>query len=155
MKKALKYFFAVFAAVIFCLALAACGESAGTKYTFKETKVTTDLQSGSTASAITSLETMYNTTYKDSTLEVKDGKIVWKIGDMENAMTYTKDGDKYVLAGEYMEQLSSAFSSFGGVGSISYYGQKTEDGFAIVMEETFTDNPVMSNVTFTFNFIAA
>ena len=158
MKKALKYFAAILSATIFCLALAACGESAGTKYTFKETKATantaTEVGTGASAGMITALETTYNATYKDSTLEVKDGEIVWTIGDIENAMTYTMDGEKYVLAGDFTKQLSQGISSLGG-GEISLYGQKTEEGFAIVMVETFTNNPVMTDVTFAFNFTAA
>ena len=171
MKKAIKYFFAVLAAAILCLALAACGGgessgdnagpsgSEGTKYNFVNTSATTDA-TGSLESTLTSLAQMYDNTYKDSVLEVKENSIVWTIGDQEGKMTYTKDGDTYLLAGEYTEQVSQALSSSSIVGSgqsidFSFTGEETKDGFKIHMKEEFTGNPVITYVTYTFNFTLA
>ena len=154
MKRAIKYFAAVLAAALLCLALVACGESAGKKYNFKETKATTDATSG--ASAFAAVETMYNTSYAGSTIEVKEGKIVWKIGNDKNTMTYTKDGDTYVLEGDFTKQLSQGLSSMGaGQSSVAFYGQETEEGFAILIVQTFTGNPALTNLTYTLYFTAA
>ena len=163
MKRAIKYFAAVLAAAVMCIALVACGGSGtGTKYTFKETKVTTDALE-SMASVYTALESTYNTTYAGSVLEVKEGEIVWTFVQpkQEGTMTYTKDGDKYVLGGDFAktlgEGLTSAMASVGSMGEIEieYYGQNTEDGFAIILKENFTGNPVFTYLTYTFNFVAA
>ena len=163
MKRAIKYFAAVVAAAVMCIALVACGGSGtGTKYTFKETKVTTDAPE-SVASVYTTLESTYNTTYAGSVLEVKDGEIVWTFGQpkQEGTMTYTMDGDKYVLGGDFAktfsEGLTSAMASVGSMGEIEieYYGQNTEDGFAIILKENVTGNPVFTYLTYTFNFVAA
>ena len=116
-------------------AMTACGES-GTKYTYSDTNVemTGDLggEGGND-----NLKTMYDAMYK----------IVWKISDVESTMTVKKDGDKYVLSGEYVDQMKTALSA--GVGGISgaglsvsfdMYGMETENGFDIVMKTSSTSS---------------
>ena len=114
-------------------AMTACGES-GTKYTYSDTNVD-------------NLKTMYDAMYKNSSITVSESKIVWKISDVESTMTVKKDGDKYVLSGEYVDQMKTALSA--GVGGISgaglsvsfdMYGMETENGFDIVMKTSSTSS---------------
>ncbi len=126
-------------------AMTACGES-GTKYTYSDTNVemTGDLggEGGND-----NLKTMYDAMYKNSSITVSESKIVWKISDVESTMTVKKDGDKYVLSGEYVDQMKTALSA--GVGGISgaglsvsfdMYGMETENGFDIVMKTSSTSS---------------
>lgn len=125
------------------LALAACG-NAGTNYNYSGTNA--EIINGNTSSPDASMKTLYDTMYKDSTITVSDSKIVWKISDVESAMTVKKDGDKYILSGEYVEQMKTALSagfSAGGVGvSVSFdmYGIETETGFDIIMNASASVN---------------
>ena len=159
MKKMFKYFAAVLTAALLCLALVGCGS--GTKYTFTDAKATTDASGGMLSQTITITETAYNAAYANSTIEVKDSEIVWTFGeDQSGTMSYTKDGDRYVLSGDFTKTLSQSLSSsmagLGGVApTIAFYGQETESGFEIVIDETFTGVPVMSYFRITFNFAKA
>ncbi len=157
MKRMIKIFSALFAAAVLCFSLVACGGS-GVKYNYKETKITVEgdmddflgdggAASGAMDSFYKSVEPVYDAMYKDSTLEVKDGEIVWSVNGQKSISEFTKDGDKYIIGGELYETLSkamtSAQSSFGVPGAsvpVQYdlfmYGQETEDGFILVMEET-------------------
>lgn len=172
MKKAIKYLVAALAAALLCLAFVACGGDKGTIYNFKESKCTATgcYAAPEISGTLSNLEQMYNTTYAGSAIEVKEDKIIWKIGGNACAMTYTMDGDKYMLEGDYIEQLNQGLVSLGteswAQADAAYYGQKTDDGFAIVLVEkvavgTTEDasggitTTVSGTLTFTFYFTAA
>ena len=110
------------AAAILCLTLVACGEK-GTKYTFKEIKDEGDLP-GAPVDTLSKL-------YQDSYIIVGNGKIEWWMKDTAQTMTYTMDGDKYIIGGEFAGTLEQEIS--GGVAG-TMYGQKTEEGFEIITE---------------------
>ncbi len=129
MKRAIKYFAAVLAAALLCLSLVACGGSAK-KYNFKEVTV-----GGSAASMAESMlspmVSTFNAAYKDSSIEVGDGEIVWTYTGGEGKMTYTMDGDKYDLAGEMVEKLKTGLTGMSEA-TMKIYGEETDDGFRIV-----------------------
>ena len=185
MKRTIKIFSALFAAAVLCFSLVACGGS-GVKYNYKETKITVEgymlddflgsegVAGDTLGSVYKSLESVYDAMYKDSTIEVKDGEIVWSVNGQESISEFTKDGDQYIIGGELYETLSkamtSAQSSFVVPGAItvpvqynfSMYGQEVEDGFILVMEEdTISDDITggssesLMKVIFTLNFTKA
>lgn len=141
MKKSLRRFLAltlVLAIGIVCVAaLTACGGSE--KYTYSEAKVESSMPEMN--ESMSTIIPQYNTLYKDSTMEVTDSKIVWtlKSGD-KGEMSYTKEGDKLVLAGDYYDEIKEAFESLS-VGmnvEVSIYGIKTTEGFELVISETIS-----------------
>lgn len=155
MRKSLRRFLAltlVLAIGIVCVAaLTACGGSE--KYTFSETKI--DTSSQEIGSSMSGLVTTYNTLYKDTSLEVTDGKIVWTLkGDDKGEMSYTKDGDKMILSGEFTDAMKEAFKnvSFGMSVEVSAYGIKTTDGFELVVEETISA-PQVDTITVKIRFL--
>ncbi len=147
MKKLIKYFVVMITAALLSLTLFACGSNV--KYNFKETTIEGE---GEMASSMSFMKTTYDTLYKDSTIEVGDGDIVWKMKDAEQKLTYEKDGDKYILAGEYTDTLKNSLSSIGG-GEVSIemamWGAETDDGFKIVMEEKVESTTVSIVLNFT------
>lgn len=140
--------------LVVMFALSACG--AGT--TYKYSSVSIDMGGYGSNDSLTSV---YDTMMKDSTITVSDKEILWTISDAKNTMTVTKDGDKYVLGGEYTEQMKTAFSSMGGAGTVSnyeMYGKDTEGGFDIVMSMTVTisvpgTSPISNSTNITFHFV--
>ena len=133
MKKALKYLAALLAAAVLCIALAACGESAGTRYTFKEAKMQlADPSMEHAQETAEETEGAVNNIYANSFITVGGGKITWTIKDASQKMTYTKDGDKY-------QQFPGA--------EISIYAEEDEEGFHIV--------EVQPDATMTYYFIRA
>lgn len=130
MKKITIALVAVLSAILMCIGLVACGS--GTKYNYTETTVEGD---SSVTSIFSSMTSMYDTLYKDSYIEVGSKEIKWTIQGEKSSMTYEKDGDKYVLGGDFTKQLKEGMSSFGADIEISLYGLEVEDGFQIVMEE--------------------
>ncbi len=155
MKKAIKYFIAVLAAAILCLALVACGENAdgdGTdgentvvKYTFKEAKMQpADPSMEHSEESAAETERVVNNIYKDSYIEFGDGKIVWSIRDATQKMTYTKEGDRYMIGGEYFEMIKQQFP---GDDNFFMYAEEAEDGLHIV--------EVQPDATMTYYFIKA
>lgn len=136
---------------LLCAALlTGCGDKAE-KYTYSDVAVESNVPEA--ASGMESFKTMYNTMYKDSTLEVGK-KIVWNMPgqNSKGEMTYKKDGDKYVLGGDFVETLKSAFSGMGVSGvnvEAELYGIKTDAGFEIVIAEKVSD----MNITIRLQFV--
>ena len=144
MKRTIKYLAAVLAAAVLCLALAACGESAGTKYTFKEAKMQlADPSMEHAQETVEETEGAVNNIYANSFITVGGGKITWTIKDASQKMTYTKDGDKYLIGGEYFEMVKQQFPG----AEISIYAEEDEEGFHIV--------EVQPDATMTYYFIRA
>ena len=91
--------------------------------------------------------------YKNSSIVVSDSKVVWKFSDTESVLSVKKDGTKYVLSGEYAEQMKKALSSGLSIGadvqvSFDMYGNEIENGFEIVMSVTSTISVSGSNQTY-------
>ncbi|MDE6273532.1 MAG: hypothetical protein K2L87_00600 [Clostridiales bacterium] len=127
-------------AMVCVLALVACG---GTTYTYSKTdvKMTGDNMGVDMSGT---MNTMYDNMFKGSTLDVSDSEIVWTVSDQKSSMEVKKDGDKYVLSGDYVDQMKQALSaSMGGTGvSVDFdmYGTETDAGFDIVMATTSTSS---------------
>ena len=126
--------------------LTACGDddktAPGEKFTYSKTTIESDddLELGDMMAGLTA---SYDTLYKDSTLEVTDSKVIWTMKDQKAEMTYTKDGDKMILAGDFADTMKEAFKNMN-VGmanmsiELSMYGLKTDAGFEIVVDEKIT-----------------
>ncbi len=114
--------------------LVGCGDKdKGTEYTYSKAEIT-----GDNADEMSNVTTMYDALYKDSKLVVGSKNIKWTIADNEGTMTYTKDGDKYVLGGDYAKQITDSLKGMAGAGAtveIELYGLETEGGFNIVIDE--------------------
>ena len=86
------------------------------------------------------LESMYDTMFKDTTLEIKSKTATLIIDDQRNEMKMKKDGDKYTLSGDYVARMEKMFTGaeFGeGVEvKIDLYLTKTDNGYDYVVEET-------------------
>ena len=134
-------------------ALSACGEK-GTEYKYSATKVELIGDLGGDEGGIGgNLNTVYETMYKNSSIVVSDSKVVWKFSDTESVLSVKKDGNKYVLSGEYAEQMKKVLSSGLSVGadvqvSFDMYGNEIENGFEIVMSVTYTISVSGSNQTY-------
>ena len=144
MKKVIKYFAAVLAAALLCLSLVACGGSTK-KYNFKEATIGGNAASmlptdDSSTAMLTNMVAAFNVAYKDSSIEVGNDEIVWTYSGGEGKMTYTKDGDKYNLAGEMVETLKTLFPTLpaGLETTAEVYGEETDDGFRIVSKAEIT-----------------
>ena len=150
-------------------ALVACGGDGGkstgkgTKYTFTETNVEMTMNGEAMDSSSTAgTKNMYDTMYKDSTITVSDSKIVWKMSDQESTMSVKKDGEKYKLSGDYVENIKKGLSAMNTPGAdVTYdfdmYGLKTEGGFQIVIATSTTTAAAQgqtytSSTTITLNF---
>lgn len=162
MKKAIKYFAAVLAAALLCLSLVACGGSTK-KYNFTEATIggsaASMLQADDSSAMLTNMVAAFNVAYKDSSIEVGNGEIVWTYSDGEGKMTYTMDGDKYTLAGEMAENLKTLFPTLpaGLETTVEVYGEETDDGFHIVSNVaiTATGQGQSVNLEIIFNFTNA
>ncbi len=139
MKKCAKWL-AVFIAVV-CLgaAMAACGDK-GETYNFKEMKI--EMAEGESNMMDAMAGSMSNL-FKDSTLKVTDKKLKWDIKNVgSQTLKATKEGDKYVLSGDYTKQIeemmTKAYTSMGINVDVkaSWHGIKTEEGYEIVFEMT-------------------
>lgn len=158
--------------VLCACVFAACEKP--TRYDFVETKVddNTSQDEDDPFGGILDMDGMFagmSAMYKDSYLEITDKKIKWVLSSdksTDGTMTYTKDGDKYLLAGDYIQSLKSSMESmYDGIGGgyinvtdmkIDYYGKETESGFEIVLEESFDIAVVGStaqHVSMTFRYI--
>lgn len=80
-----------------------------------------------------------NNAFKGATLSVGKKKVTLTLGDSENTMSYTKEGEKYILAGEYVDRAEEMLKYDLGVEDVegleveyTMYGIKTESGFDIV-----------------------
>ena len=83
------------------------------------------------------LKTTYNNMYKGSTITVSDTKLTWTIQDNASVLTVKRDGDKYILAGDFVNQFNQNLAGGSGIDQL-WYGIKTDAGFNIVMEMTGT-----------------
>lgn len=137
-------------AMVCVLALVACG---GTTYTYSGTdvKMTGDNMGGMDMSG--TMSTMYDNLFKGSTITVSDSKVVWKLSDQESSMEVKKDGDKYVLSGDYVDQLEQGISAgLSGSGvAVTYdfemYGTETDAGFDIVIATSSTSSITGTSIT--------
>ena len=118
--------------------LTACGDddktAPGEKFTYSEVQVDGEDND--------EMVDVYNMMYANSTLEVTDSKVIWALKDQKTEMSYTKDGDKLMLAGAYIESMKETIQQISPdeeIG-ISLYGVRTETGFKIVMQITFDVN---------------
>lgn len=114
-------------------ALSACGGNGEVKtYKFSKAESAT---SGNHSS--TDMSSLYDVMYKDSTITVSDKEVAWSVKDTLNIMSVTRDGDKYLLSGDYVEEMKKLFSSMGNL-TYEVYGVETEEGFDIIMQMTMT-----------------
>lgn len=121
-------------------ALAACGGPV----TYNYSKTTCDAPVvGSMLAAI------FDPMFKGSSITVSDSELVLKAGNEETTMTVKKDGSKYILSGDFADEMRSALSEFGGSETaIDLYGTKSSDGFDIVMEFSISNSAVKLVIAF-------
>lgn len=154
MKKSISKIYAVLCVPILALALicvcmfAACTDAeGGEKYTYSD--VTVDLGSYGYGADDT-IKNMYNNLYQDSYILVSDSKIEWVMEDTTGVMSVTKDGDKYILGGDYVDKLSESMGSLGTGVTYEMYGVKSGSGFNIVMTINLTAESITETITFKF-----
>ena len=136
-------------ALTVALSVAACA-GAGKTYRYQGCSFKSDPDVGMGDS----MTAVYDTMYKDSTITVTDSEIVWKMQDQESKMTVQKDGDKYKLSGEAVDQVLSGFSGLGIDSTAEMYGQTTDAGFDLVITVTVSMSGVTVTETVTLNFVA-
>ncbi|MDE6505359.1 MAG: hypothetical protein K2L42_05765 [Clostridia bacterium] len=142
-------------ALVLAVILSLCACESGVTYTYSKANVEMGAGIGGTGS----MSAVYDAMYKDSTITVTDSKIVWKISDMESVMSVSKEGEKYMLSGEYVEQMKKTLSQgFANVSSYEFYGIETENGFDIVMSMTATvgipgATSSSFNINYSFSFV--
>lgn len=147
-----------FMAIALCLGftLVACGEDEGVKYNYSKATIETGGTISGIDSVFGSMETMYDTMYKGSSIEVSDTKIKWVYTGAEGTFDVSKDGDKYVLSGDMMDTLKTSVSQMGATDiTISMAGSETEDGFEIVISESFRMMGSQTSMTIKFAFTKA
>lgn len=141
MKKCAKWL-AVFIAVV-CLgaAMAACGDEKGEAYKFKATTIETT--EGNESTMTDALSATMTQMFQDSAIKVTDKKIKWDIKDVgSQTLNCTKEGDKYILSGDYCKQvedlLTSSYKAMGVEVSAhaEWSGVKTEEGYEILFVMT-------------------
>lgn len=132
-------------ALTVALSVAACA-GAGTTYRYQGCKADP---------ANSTITRMYDTMYQDSTITVTDTALVWKMQGEESKVTVQKDGDRYNLSGESVNQtLEGLKQSWGTDASAEMYGQKTEAGFDLVIVLTVNVSGSTVTQTVTLNFVA-
>lgn len=100
-------------------ALASCGEDK--TYTYSGAESDSDY--------LVSVSTLYDSMYKGSKITVNDKRIIWKIADAKETLSVKRDGEKYLLGGEYLKQMNE---SLGGL-ETEMYGIETKDGFDLII----------------------
>lgn len=156
MKKTLhKFLVPLFVMSLMLLALlgfAACDETNNAaRYNFSEIKA--ESSDGMSSEMLNLMVPSLSAIYKDSYLSVSDTKIVWTMKEQSGEMTYSKDGDKYVLAGDFAktfsDSLKGALGSIGGNVNASFemYGIETETGFEIVTRQ------VVNTISIAFKYV--
>ena len=126
-----------------CLGAAACGGGEkGTTYKYVSMQETITPEDDILAGM--DLTSMYENLYKDSTMTLTSKNIKWKMGKETAKMTYTKEGDKYILMGDYVKTLKDTmqqvYAAFGGQASVDMeiYATVTDTQLIYVMDETVT-----------------
>lgn len=157
MKKTLhKFLVPLFVLSLMLLALlgfTACDETTdAARYNFSEIKA--ESSDGMSSEMLNLMVPSLSAIYKDSYLSVSDKKIVMTMKEQSGEMTYSKEGDKYVLAGDFAktfsDSLKGALGSIGGGNvnaSFEMYGIETETGFEIVTRQ------VMDTITIAFKYV--
>ncbi len=116
------------------------------EFKYSDVKVTSNVQE-----MVTTLEPTLKSAYSIYTLGVSKKEFILKTPSTESRMSYKKDGDKYVCQGDEAEELknsmNAAFASQGvTVNKIEVYGEKTDKGWAIVIEESLAAGSQQINV---------
>ena len=82
------------------------------------------------------IKSVFEPLYKNSTLEIKSDTATIIIDDQRNEMKMKKDGDKYVLSGDYSTRMEEMFGGADSGVKIQMYLLKTDKGYDYVLEET-------------------
>ena len=145
MKKIIKYLGIMLTAALLCIMLIACGGGETNIYNFSNTTIEGDSIEGAGASGLSYIASSYEARYKGSHIEIIEGSkesyggIKWTMQDNEViTISYHKEGDKYILSGDYVDHLASTMWNVELPQDILknrfMWGAKTNDGFKIVME---------------------
>lgn len=119
------------------LALMGCDDPNAVRYDFVEAKAEQIVDGVAADSQITDVTAnMLTAVYKDSYIKVGEGSVKLVLKDSDSTLTVKKDGDKDILAGDYVETLKESLTtSLSGVTFDKYemYGTKTDTGYNIVI----------------------
>lgn len=118
-------------AVLALTVLCSCGKAKTYKYS--------DLSVESSSDGVDAMmKPMLESMYKDSTLEIKSDTATLIIDDVKNEMSMKKDGDKYMLSGDYSDRYKEMFGNSGTGMEAEYkmYLLETEKGYDYIIEET-------------------
>ena len=152
MKKVAKLLCLISAVVCLAFALTACGGKSGDKYAYSDTKVSVTGNMPGLSGAFSGMESAFDNAYKDSEIVVSDSEIEWSFAGQTSTMTIESKDGKDVLGGEMTERLTQMFASIGSGNSIAYYGEKTESGYSIILEQIVGAGEYSSTVTTIINF---
>ena len=119
-------------AVLALTVLCSCGKAK--TYNFDSVSVENAADSEIDMSGM--IKSVFEPLYKNSTLEIKSDTATILIDDQRNEMKMKKDGDKYVLSGDYSTRMEEMFGGADSGVKIQMYLLKTDKGYDYVLEET-------------------